>query len=705
MSTNVTLNGVVHPIPAVGESNWGSAVSTYLIALSTGVLQKAGGSFTLTADADFGATFGLKAAYYKSRGTVAAAGQVRLANTETVSWRNAANDADFAVRLSSSNWLQFNGVNLADISSAQTLTNKTVDVSANTFTNIVNANIGAGAAIAYSKLDLTTSVVNGDISASAAIAYSKLNLATSIVNADISGSAAIAYSKLNLSTSIVNADISGSAAIARSKLAAGTADHVLINAGDGTFSSEAALSPVRGGTGVANNAAATLTRSGNHALTFTTTNTTGLTLPTTGTLATLAGSETLSTKTLASPTVTGTLLLQNPSGAQPELHLSEDPDNGTNVVKIKAPATLAGDYTLTLPTDDGASSQFLQTDGSGVLTWATPTGAQDSALDIKNLEIAASVGASALTVALKTGDGGDPDSGDPVNIAFRSSTEATGSYTIRSVTGALSVVVSSGSTLGHVSSVSYPIYVYAIDNAGTVELAVSTKLYDTSRVQSTTAEGGAGAADSLTGLYSTTARSNVPIVLIGKLVSSQGTAGTWASAPTAAAIGASVLDCPSSLVQGTATNDSAAAGYMAEYLENTRSTASPGMTNNTYGSVDASSSTNWNNSDETGITLTAGDWDIEASVTVNVTGGTVLTQLIYFIGTAKDNATTGIVTGKNSGIVAQTFSANASYTGVIPRYRVSLTATTTYYLKARALHNGAAATVTSVGIINARRVR
>jgi len=46
------------------------------------------------------------------------------------------------------------------------------------------------------------------------------------------------------------------------------------------------LPPDNGGTGVANNAAATLTRSGNHALTLTTTGTTSLTLPTTGTLVT-----------------------------------------------------------------------------------------------------------------------------------------------------------------------------------------------------------------------------------------------------------------------------------------------------------------------------------------------------------------------------------------------------------------------------------
>jgi len=47
------------------------------------------------------------------------------------------------------------------------------------------------------------------------------------------------------------------------------------------------LAPANGGSGVANNDAATLTRSGNHALTITTTGITGITLPTSGTLAIL----------------------------------------------------------------------------------------------------------------------------------------------------------------------------------------------------------------------------------------------------------------------------------------------------------------------------------------------------------------------------------------------------------------------------------
>lgn len=39
---------------------------------------------------------------------------------------------------------------------------------------------------------------------------------------------------------------------------------------------------------------------------------------------------------------------------------------------LKAPDTLAADYTLTLPTDDGNSGQVLSTNGSGVLSWVTP---------------------------------------------------------------------------------------------------------------------------------------------------------------------------------------------------------------------------------------------------------------------------------------------------------------------------------------------
>lgn len=52
-----------------------------------------------------------------------------------------------------------------------------------------------------------------------------------------------------------------------------------------------------------------------------------------------------------------------------------DSDN-TNYLSFSAPATgsLTSNYVFTLPVDDGTSGQVLQTDGSGVLSWATVSG-------------------------------------------------------------------------------------------------------------------------------------------------------------------------------------------------------------------------------------------------------------------------------------------------------------------------------------------
>lgn len=63
------------------------------------------------------------------------------------------------------------------------------------------------------------------------------------------------------------------------------------------------IGPANGGTGVANNAASTITISGNFATTFTVTGVTGVTLPTSGTLATVAGTwATEGTSTLTNST-------------------------------------------------------------------------------------------------------------------------------------------------------------------------------------------------------------------------------------------------------------------------------------------------------------------------------------------------------------------------------------------------------------------
>jgi len=49
-----------------------------------------------------------------------------------------------------------------------------------------------------------------------------------------------------------------------------------------------------------------------------------------------------------------------------------DADN-SNYVSLKAPATIASNISFTLPGDDGTPNQFIQTDGSGNLSFATAT--------------------------------------------------------------------------------------------------------------------------------------------------------------------------------------------------------------------------------------------------------------------------------------------------------------------------------------------
>jgi hypothetical protein len=62
-----------------------------------------------------------------------------------------------------------------------------------------------------------------------------------------------------------------------------------------------------------------------------------------------------------------------------EIRLPEDTDNGSNYVAIKAPDTIASNLTLTLPSADGSSGQVLQTNGSGVLSFASVSAANTPA--------------------------------------------------------------------------------------------------------------------------------------------------------------------------------------------------------------------------------------------------------------------------------------------------------------------------------------
>ena len=56
------------------------------------------------------------------------------------------------------------------------------------------------------------------------------------------------------------------------------------------------------------------------------------------------------------------------------IKLEENPQGGSNFVALQAPNSISSDLTFTLPATDGSSGQFLQTDGSGNLSFASASG-------------------------------------------------------------------------------------------------------------------------------------------------------------------------------------------------------------------------------------------------------------------------------------------------------------------------------------------
>lgn len=161
--------------------------------------------------------------------------------------------------------------------------------------------------------------------------------------------------------------------------------------------------------------------------------------------------------------------------------------------------------------------------------------------------ITATVAANNLTLGL-----------DPTSLDFRSSALASGTVNTRTVGSALSLIAPSGATLGTVAAITARLALLAIDNAGTVELAVvnlagGNNLDETTLISTTAIS---AAADANNVIYSTTARANVPFRVVGFIDITEATAGTWATAPsTIQGMGGQALAAMSSLGYGQISQD------------------------------------------------------------------------------------------------------------------------------------------------------
>lgn len=197
---------------------------------------------------------------------------------------------------------------------------------------------------------------------------------------------------------------------------------------------------------------------------------------------------------------------------------------------------------------------MAQAAGTNGIQWADGSSA---AISMVNGSLVPSRTGNAETIAVKTRAGNDPSVTDPVIFIFRGQTAGSASYSPVAVTAALSLTISSGSTLGASNAVPFRVWVIAMNDASTVRLGAVNCLSGTSVLAlrddikvTATAEGGGGGATSAQVIYANatvgTARA---MRILGYFEYTLATAGTWNTAQTKGHIFSPNTPTPGQLVQ------------------------------------------------------------------------------------------------------------------------------------------------------------
>ncbi|MCC7484255.1 MAG: hypothetical protein IT529_04640 [Burkholderiales bacterium] len=148
---------------------------------------------------------------------------------------------------------------------------------------------------------------------------------------------------------------------------------------------------------------------------------------------------------------------------------------------------------------------------------------------VQNLSLTFAVGSNALTANVKARDGTAPSADNPVAVAVKSALAA-GDYNVRTITGALSLTIVSGATVGHTSAVAGDLYWYIVEkDANTRKLAVAGSFLGHQGVGSTTLMD--ANSDSAAVLYADEALASKPYRCIARTIDTQTTAGTWTATP------------------------------------------------------------------------------------------------------------------------------------------------------------------------------
>lgn len=196
--------------------------------------------------------------------------------------------------------------------------------------------------------------------------------------------------------------------------------------------------------------------------------------------------------------------------------------NGSEKIKSAyATDQTNGDTTLALANGE-ACLLVAHDEGAGVVYWAAPLVAKRAVAGAyQPLTVAAA--SNAMTATLAAG----------ATLQWSDGTSS-------ALGAAISATLSNGSSLGTTNGVASRIWVVAAKNGGVSPELAFINTWDGSDIYSilptdiitTTAEGGAGTADSAHTWYSTTARTSQAMAIVGYFESTQTTAGVWAAQPS-----------------------------------------------------------------------------------------------------------------------------------------------------------------------------
>ena len=184
--------------------------------------------------------------------------------------------------------------------------------------------------------------------------------------------------------------------------------------------------------------------------------------------------------------------------------------------------------------------------------------AKSGAGAVANYSLSAEVDSNALTITMASADGTALSATNKAQATFRSATAATGTTSTVDATANLTLTISFGSTLGTTSAVPARFWIVLFNDAGTLRLgaincSTSTAIYPLSddTLASSTAEGGAGAADSAGVIYTGSAVTAKAARVIGYVEHTQATAGTYATTPSKVQLWQPGMKLPNDIVQST----------------------------------------------------------------------------------------------------------------------------------------------------------